>query len=69
MSRKKGRPKGSVLSNVQRLERLRILYIAHTKKFGKISDERYQGVLDGIDLCMEVADNIKLFEEDLHGKS
>ena len=48
MSRNKGRPKGSVLSNVQRLEKLRILYIAHTKKFGKISDERYQGVLDGI---------------------
>ena len=69
MSRKKGRPIGSILSNIQKLERLRILYVAHCRKFGKISDERYQDVLDGIDLCMEVADNIKLFEEDLHGKS
>ena len=62
MSRKKGRPVESMLSNYQKFERLRILYVAHCRKFGKINEQRYQGVLDGIDLCIEVAENIKLFE-------
>ena len=37
----------------------------HCGIFGKVSEERYQGVLDGLDLTMELSQSIKTFEKDI----
>ena len=48
-----------------KMEFLKTLYIRHCNIFGKISEERYQGVLDGFDLSMELSESIKTFEKDI----
>ena len=48
-----------------KMEFLKTLYIRHCNIFGKISEERYQGVLDGLDLTMELSQSIKTFEKDI----
>ena len=48
-----------------KMEFLKTLYIRHCRIFGKISEERYQGVLDGLDMSMEIAESIKSFEKDI----
>ena len=62
---RKGRPSGSVQNLFQKVERLRYLYIEHCELVGKPHSQRYQGVLDGIDLCMELAESIKAFQNDI----
>ena len=62
---KKGRPLGSTESLFQKVERLRNLYIEHCELVGRPHSQRYQGVLDGIDLCMELAESIKSFQRDI----
>mgnify|MGYP003118620999 FL=1 len=47
------------------MDRLRSLYVRHCEKFGKLSKERYLGVLDGLDLAMELNESIQNFEKDL----
>tara|TARA_B100000161_G_C33348721_1_gene323561 strand:+ start:324 stop:491 length:168 start_codon:yes stop_codon:yes gene_type:complete len=47
------------------MELLKRLYIRHCNIFGKISEERFQGVLDGFDLSMELSESIKAFEKDI----
>ena len=63
----KGRPFGARarFSHLQKVELLRRLYIKHAKMYGKRNEERYLGVLDGLDLAMELSDSINAFEEDL----
>ena len=53
------------LTHFQKMDRLRSLYVRHCEKFGKLSKERYLGVLDGLDLAMELIESIKHFERDL----
>ena len=53
------------LTHYQKMDRLRSLYIKHCEKFGRLSYERYLGVLDGLDLAMELNESIKNFERDL----
>ena len=48
-----------------KMEFLKTLYIRHCNIFGKVSEERYQGVLDGLDLTMELSQSIKTFEKDI----
>jgi len=48
-----------------KMEFLKTLYIRHCRIFGKISEERYQGVLDGLDMSMEITESIKSFEKDI----
>jgi|TARA_R100001129_G_C5249549_1_gene227922 hypothetical protein len=52
-------------SHLIKVELLRRLYIRHCNIFGKVSEERYQGVLDGLDLTMELSQSIKTFEKDI----
>tara|TARA_R100000805_G_C3605367_1_gene105783 strand:- start:263 stop:460 length:198 start_codon:yes stop_codon:yes gene_type:complete len=52
-------------SHLIKVESLRRLYIRHCNIFGKVSEERYQGVLDGLDMSMEIAESIKSFEKDI----
>ena len=52
-------------SHLIKVELLRRLYIRHCDIFGKVSEERYQGVLDGLDLTMELSQSIKTFEKDI----
>ena len=52
-------------SHLIKVEILRRLYIRHCDIFGKVSEERYQGVLDGLDLTMELSQSIKTFEKDI----
>ncbi len=52
-------------SHLIKVEILRRLYIRHCNIFGKVSEERYQGVLDGLDLTMELSQSIKTFEKDI----
>lgn len=52
-------------SHLIKVEILRRLYIRHCGIFGKVSEERYQGVLDGLDLTMELSQSIKTFEKDI----
>ena len=53
------------LTHFQKMDRLRSLYVSNCEKFGKLSKERYLGVLDGLDLAMELNESIKNFERDL----
>ena len=53
------------LTHYQKMDRLRSLYIKHCEKFGRLSNERYLGVLDGLDLATELNESIKTFENDL----
>ena len=53
------------LTHFQKMDRLRSLYVRHCEKFGKLSKERYLGVLDGLDLAMELNESIQNFEKDL----
>ena len=52
-------------SHLIKVEILRRLYIRHCDIFGKVSEERYRGVLDGLDLTMELSQSIKTFEKDI----
>ena len=52
-------------SHLIKVELLRRLYIRHCNIFGKVSEERFQGVLDGLDLTMELSQSIKSFEKDI----
>ena len=52
-------------SHLIKVELLRRLYIRHCCIFGKVSEERYDGVLDGLDLTMELSQSIKTFEKDI----
>ena len=52
-------------SHLIKVELLRRLYIRHCDIFGKVSEERYRGVLDGLDLTMELSQSIKTFEKDI----
>ena len=52
-------------NHLQKMELLRRLYIRHCQKFGKLNEQRYQGVLDGLDLAMELSQSIKTFQKDL----
>ena len=52
-------------SHLIKVELLRRLYIRHCNIFGKVSEERFQGVLDGLDLTMELSQSIKTFEKDI----
>ena len=63
---KKGRPRGTIRSHLYQVDRLKKLFIKHTKKYGIVrSEQHYQGMLDGIDLVMELKESIKTFERDL----
>ena len=64
---RQGRPFGAraKFSHLQKVELLKRLYIRHSKMYGKRNEERYLGVLDGLDLAMELSDSINAFEEDL----
>ena len=64
---RQGRPFGAraKFSHLQKVELLKRLYIRHSKMYGKRNEERYLGVLDGLDLAMELSDSITAFEEDL----
>ena len=53
------------LTHFQKMDKLRSLYVRHCEKFGKLNKERYLGVLDGLDLAMELNDSIQNFERDL----
>ena len=53
------------LTHYQKMDRLRSLYIKHCERFGRLSYERYLGVLDGLDLATELNESIKTFENDL----
>tara|TARA_Y100001937_G_C7090520_1_gene317461 strand:- start:181 stop:375 length:195 start_codon:yes stop_codon:yes gene_type:complete len=59
------RPKGTIISHLHQVEKLKRLYIKHAQKFGKINEQRYLGVLDGLDLAMELTQSIRTFEKDL----
>ncbi len=52
-------------SHLVKMELLKRLYIRHCNIFGKVSEERFQGVLDGFDLSMELSESIKTFEKDI----
>ena len=52
-------------SHLVKMELLKRLYIRHCNIFGKVSEERYRGVLDGLDLTMELSQSIKTFEKDI----
>ena len=49
------------LTHFQKMDRLRSLYVKHCEKFGKLNKERYLGVLDGLDLAMELNESIQNF--------
>ena len=49
------------LTHFQKMDRLRSLYVRHCEKFGKLNKERYLGVLDGLDLAMELNESIQNF--------